>query len=124
MIRNIQYVYLDNTNKQIAILKEGYEQIRQTIERYRACGQCGRLFTAENPQVSLNWCKECCVSVGKGKSHGLTYIGIVSPEPQQYNGIEHQFIAPDGYIYVTGSEAEITHDLNYYNTNNRQALKH
>jgi hypothetical protein len=121
MTRNIQYIYLDNSHKQLAIAKEGYEQVKQTIERYRVCGHCERLFTQENPQVSLNWCRECFVQHGGGKRHGLTYIGLVSPEPTQYNGIEHKFINPDGYIYVTGAESDNGHDMTYCK-NNRQTL--
>lgn len=124
MRENIQYIYFDSPHTQLAITKEGYQQIKQTIERYRVCGNCGCLFTHENPQVSLNWCKTCFVREGKGKSHGLTYIGMLSPEPKQYKGIEYQFIAPDGYIYITGSEADTIHDMTHYNKNNRQTLKH
>lgn len=123
MTHNIQYIYLDNSHKQIAIAKEGYEQIKQTVERYRVCGRCERRFTQENPQVSLNWCKECFVSYGEGNRHSLTYLGLVSPEPTRYNGLEHKFINSEGYIYITGSESEIAHGMQY-NQNNRRTLEH
>lgn len=113
----VQTIYFDSHSTQITVSTEGYKRIQAMIEQYRVCRTCEQPYSPENPQVSLNCCKTCFL---RTRPH-LVYLGLVSPEPAQYSGYQHQFLGTKGDVYVLGSETEHKDNLDYYK-DKRQTL--